>query len=609
MVLSNPRHSFRTRLGLAIASTILLSFLILSWFIGYISEAQTNNDSGKFLEQLAYQMAISLDQRMYTYFQEIQMLATLDVYRDIEQSLAKKRDLLNSLQHTYNDFAWIGLTNSAGMIIASTDKILEGETVSNRPWFINAQQHPTVQDVHGAKLLAKLLPNPNNNGEPLRFVDVAAPVFNSNSKLIGVLGGHLYWQWVVNVRDDLLQPLENYYQVEVLILSATGEVLLAPQLDKNNHTSSHFSSPTLKLHGLNSFQLAKQGENGFVAEAWLDQQSYLTGYAKTNGHRNYPGLGWVVLVRQPTRIAFATARTLQRQILLWGTIVGVVSGALSWWIAGYLIKPILQIAASTELIRRGDSNVQLPVFVGVDEVARLSQAVSRLFLSLNQQNRLLVAFNEELDQRVKTRTAELYQLNQQLESEVEERKQAAIALEQANHALQKLTLLDGLTGVANRRCFDECLLKEWLRLVREQLPLSLILIDVDYFKRYNDHYGHQAGDRCLQQIAQALSSSVHRSSDVVARYGGEEFAVILPNTEVLGAIHIAETIRQAIKQLQIAHTASDISLYVTLSLGIATIIPLPEANPSLLVKVADQQLYLAKLQGRDRVVAAKSGDF
>jgi diguanylate cyclase (GGDEF)-like protein len=177
--------------------------------------------------------------------------------------------------------------------------------------------------------------------------------------------------------------------------------------------------------------------------------------------------------------------------------------------------------------------------------------------------------------------------------------QQAAALKAANDKLQRLADIDGLTQVANRRRFDEFLNQEWHRLKREQTPLSLILCDVDYFKLYNDRYGHLAGDKCLKQIAQALEKTVKRPADLVARYGGEEFAVILPNTELSGAVQVAEMIRSAIKKLKIVHQSSPIDSYVTVSMGISTQIPLKTIAPQSLLASADSALYEAKNQGRN----------
>ncbi|MEH1949276.1 MAG: PAS domain S-box protein [Nostoc sp.] len=190
--------------------------------------------------------------------------------------------------------------------------------------------------------------------------------------------------------------------------------------------------------------------------------------------------------------------------------------------------------------------------------------------------------------------------------------QVAIAIHQsvlyqqvqaANEELQRLATLDGLTQIANRRRFDQYLEAEWQRLKREQLSLSLILLDVDFFKLYNDTYGHLGGDDCLRQLASALKNIVKRPADLVARYGGEEFAIILPNTEIQGAIYVAQTIGQAIRDLAIPHAQSRVCDRVTVSLGVVSIVPNSEISPPDLINAADKALYVAKQQGRDRVHA------
>lgn len=176
-------------------------------------------------------------------------------------------------------------------------------------------------------------------------------------------------------------------------------------------------------------------------------------------------------------------------------------------------------------------------------------------------------------------------------------------LEQANQELKRLASEDSLTQLANRRQFDTYLSQEWKRMTRDKTPLSLIMCDIDFFKAYNDTFGHQAGDRCLQQVAKAISLAVKRPADLVARYGGEEFAVILPNTDTEGALQVANEIRVNIRALEISHYTKA-SSYITLSFGIASAIPTPTTFPDILITNADKALYTAKAEGHDRVSLA-----
>lgn len=174
----------------------------------------------------------------------------------------------------------------------------------------------------------------------------------------------------------------------------------------------------------------------------------------------------------------------------------------------------------------------------------------------------------------------------------------------AQDELQRLATRDGLTSVANRRSFDDMLNMEWRRASRESRALSLLMVDVDFFKRFNDTYGHQGGDECLRHVAAAMSGVVKRASDAVARYGGEEFAILLPATEPDGALIVAERIRAAVTALRLPHSGSEVADHVTVSIGVASIQVTGNGVPSSLVAAADAALYRAKYTGRNRVVQA-----
>jgi diguanylate cyclase (GGDEF)-like protein len=173
-------------------------------------------------------------------------------------------------------------------------------------------------------------------------------------------------------------------------------------------------------------------------------------------------------------------------------------------------------------------------------------------------------------------------------------------LDVANRELKRLSASDGLTGIPNRRLFDEYIAREWRRARRNSSSISLMMCDVDHFKLFNDTYGHQAGDDCLRQVAQAIQKIMERGADIAARYGGEEFAVVLPETPIGGALFLAEKVRHAIHELHIPHSASA-SGQVSMSIGIATMVPGENNHCEELIRAADQALYQAKHDGRDRV--------
>lgn len=175
------------------------------------------------------------------------------------------------------------------------------------------------------------------------------------------------------------------------------------------------------------------------------------------------------------------------------------------------------------------------------------------------------------------------------------------SLRESNRQLAELSTIDGLTGIANRRHFDELLEKEILRCKREGKPVSLLMLDIDFFKEYNDEYGHLKGDECLQKISQALQQKIKRPGDIVARYGGEEFCIITPATGQDGAFQLARQIQQGIEQLGIYHGKSDVASNVTVSIGIATLLPTDTCNSREILSAADTALYEAKKAGRNLI--------
>jgi diguanylate cyclase (GGDEF)-like protein len=206
--------------------------------------------------------------------------------------------------------------------------------------------------------------------------------------------------------------------------------------------------------------------------------------------------------------------------------------------------------------------------------------------SLVSANLKLLAQAEEMDQK----NRELTEMRRQLEHR--------------NRDLERISALDTLTQIANRRRFDAALRQEWRRSARDEAPLSLVFCDIDYFKRFNDTYGHQAGDECLVRVAQAMEESLNRPADLVARYGGEEFIALLVDTGIEGARMLAERMRSRVEGLHVEHRASGTGPYLTVSLGVASVVPRPAVRPEDLVDLADRALYAAKEGGRNRVVAA-----
>jgi diguanylate cyclase (GGDEF)-like protein len=190
---------------------------------------------------------------------------------------------------------------------------------------------------------------------------------------------------------------------------------------------------------------------------------------------------------------------------------------------------------------------------------------------------------------------------------VKARVRTHLDLKRKYDLLEKLACIDGLTEIANRRRLENALKDEWRRCKRGGKPLSLVMLDIDFFKPFNDNYGHSAGDDCLRRVALAIRECLKRAGDLAARYGGEEFSCLLPNTELVSAEIVAELIRETVNQLQIIHAFSSVSDHITVSLGVATTIPSSKQVPADLVRSADNRLYKAKNNGRNQVVSTDGG--
>lgn len=381
----NPRRSLRTRFGLAIGIIAFVLSILASLLVGHIASEHLKVEVGQSLAELAHQITDKLDRGMFERYHDLQIISTLDVIRDPNSDNSEQRTLLERLQSTYTNYAWIGFTDKQGIVQASTGKLLEGNNVSQRPWFINGQKAPYMGDGHETVKLASLLPNPS--GEPLRFVDLAVPVMDLQGNLRGVLGAYLSWAWFKDVEKSLLHSLASRHQ-EMFVLRQNGDLLLAPP--------GFSSQPQALSLPLASAKAAQQGLNSYVIEIWPDVRTYITGFARSRGYLNYPGLGWLVLVRQKTDVAFAPARRLQQQISSLNLTLGALFAVLSWLVADRVTKPLLAIAQAADSIRQGNTMVKIPVLPGKDETANLSKSLNSLVSTLIEQENALKASNQQL---------------------------------------------------------------------------------------------------------------------------------------------------------------------------------------------------------------------
>ncbi|MBP0598329.1 GGDEF domain-containing protein [Herbaspirillum sp. LeCh32-8] len=276
---------------------------------------------------------------------------------------------------------------------------------------------------------------------------------------------------------------------------------------------------------------------------------------------------WIIGAHYLTRDAYAPIAEMQERAILASAVLTVLAGLLSWWFINRLFQPLARLHAHIQRIRQDKSLDQLPGEARNDELGDLHNAFNALMLE-----------------------------RKNIEAELDE---ARVNLEEMNKTLARLALEDALTGLANRRQFERGLQEEFNRAARTGLSLAVIMIDVDYFKQYNDLYGHMAGDKVLRRLGSAIRDTNLRPEDMLARYGGEEIAVLLPGAKLEGAVMVAERIRKSIEALDIEHSASA-SGHLTISLGVSAVAPQRQVdNPEDVLREADEALYLAKAAGRD----------
>jgi diguanylate cyclase (GGDEF)-like protein len=414
---------------------------------------------------------------------------------------------------------------------------------------------------------------------------------------------------VRNAKGNILGVLRVSYNatvVQQLVTQETeraGAKSFAILLDENYIYLAHSTAPKLIFKSIVPLplnvvtELQRQGRllNSPVnelatnelklKEALENKQSYLIASLSATGNQvNLIAIArlkykpWSVLFTQILAVALAPVEKQIRDAMFLFAIIASVVTIIAFAIGQLLTMPIIYLTNIVSQFTTGNLDIRAKI-TSKDEIGHLAKSFNDMALQLQ-------ISLETLEQRVLERTAELVIATEKTE--------------EANHKLEQLVNVDGLTQVANRRCFDTRLQAEWKRLSQEQQPLSLILFDVDKFKSYNDYYGHLGGDDCLLRIAQIVQKTVDRPADLVARYGGEEFAVLLPNTDLAAAITIAENIQQAIHHQTIPHAQSDIKNIVTISLGISCIIPTCDIKPDTLIASADKALYNAKQNGRDR---------
>jgi signal transduction histidine kinase/CheY-like chemotaxis protein len=443
-------RAIRLEHALAAAITLLAVTLtgILSYTLGRAAVSRVEAEIGGRLATLAAQMQDKLDRGLFERYREITNAASLLPLFDTSASPDARERLLDQLRATFGEYAWIGYADRNGRVVSATDGFLVGSDMSGTRTFRNAIQAPTIGDVHSVHV-----PQSGEDGIG-RVIDVAAPVVDLEGDTIGILLAYLSWNWAEEIKDSLFgsSPKPG---VEVLVLAPNGDVLMGPQA---------YADQKLNLP---SVRAAMEGQNRASVETWPDGHRYVTGFAKSDGYRSFPGLGWMVLVREDAELALAPAAHLQRQVIALAFGAILLASFAAWVLADKLAAPLIRLSVTAERLRRGEP-VEIKEERAYSEASVLANSLRSLVVELQARQTKLAELNASLENEVRERTSELASQNVALAKAKETAEQATAAksrfLAAASHDLrQPLHALLLFARALSRRVQGE----EATRLVRQ----------------------------------------------------------------------------------------------------------------------------------------------
>lgn len=533
-------NTLRARFIFLAVTIVVFLTSILSYVITEITIEELKKEIGASLAQNAYQTSDKLENFMWSRFNEVKFISNLDRLKN-PQNPPKIRELLEQLKGNSPYYSWIGCLNVKGTVIASTNGVLSGQNISQRPVYQEVLKGPFIGDVHEAALLNKLLPKPVDG--PLRFVDISVPVKNDQGKLTGILAAHLSWEWAKSVEKSVIKPIDKNKQIDIVVVSKLDNKII---LGNKKIVGQVLDLPSVKM--------ARKGTNSWRLEKWPDGKEYLTGYIQGNGYMDYKGVGWTVLVRQPLDVAYAPIEKMKKIILLIGVVCGVIFTLFASLMAKQVYKPLRVITNAANKLKEGKKE-DIPVMKGVQEIEILSASLRELIHSLDHTENKLTIMNTL-----------------------------------ANH--------DPLTGLRNRMSFENFIHQTVVEAEKTNQSLAILYIDLDNFKPVNDNYGHHAGDLLLKEVAKRLEQNL-RESDLAARLGGDEFvmAVLAPKEDSINVLrNIADRI---IHDFKAPFMIDGNDVQIGCSIGGAV---WPQHSHSVIdvIRLADEALYSAKRSGKNR---------
>jgi diguanylate cyclase (GGDEF)-like protein len=437
------------------------------------------------------------------------------------------------------------------------------------------------------------------------FIASSEPMYNPAGKLVGVSGIDLSLNGIQRfLEQHPVSPTGQIFLMERsgLLVASSGQEAPFQRLE---------GQPPVRVNVLTSQtpliqSTAQELQTRFKNFDWIKtpQTFYLNHgssgeFIQVLPFSKAPGLDWLIVIVVPEADVMGQIQAGNRTTAVL-SIAGVMAMILlNVLISRRLVQPLRALSRASQQITQG--NFDSPLHDSrILELSDLSGSFSQMSREIQHSRQALEEYSRSLEEKVNERT-------KALQAEMKRRTEAEAELKAANQALKRRAYIDSLTQLPNRRQFDDRLLQDWSRLTRYRVPLSLIICDIDYFNQYQATYGEQDSEDCLCAIAQILSSTASRPYDLVARYSEEEFVLLLPNTPLPGAIGVATAIQEQIRALQIRNPGSQVSEFVTLSFGVASIIPTTSNTPENFLVRADCELYRAKHEGHDRISSATWG--
>lgn len=360
----DPRNNLPARAALFVAAGATVFVVLLAWIAGLVLHRHLEHQLGATFDTLAYQVSDKLDRALYTRYRELKFTAALDTLRSPTATPEARRRVLEELQNTSEDFAWVGFADTTGQLVATTGRIFESTPVDRQEWFLLGQEAPFVGTPREHPELAQVATETDYES-PQRFITLSVPVLDHSGRRIGVLGAHLHWGWARDIQLSVVPGSARRQHLGATVYAGNKDVLL------DSGASGNFGPPPAPT--LNDPQQTR----GILFEK-EGRVTFLTGYVVSRGYREYRGLGWMTTVRQPVEIAFAPVQALRSSIVGAGMLLIGGLSLLAWLYARRHVRRISVIANAAERIREGDILTVIPPPHGDTELDHLCRSVGTL---------------------------------------------------------------------------------------------------------------------------------------------------------------------------------------------------------------------------------------